>query len=193
MKKVLAFVLAVVLALSLFGCDIDNTQSQTSDEQQSLIDKYNECLSIYTFYGVEWESPEDIPPDKLIFFYYYNSFPLYLNENPTNERYLSVSADTVENYIKKYFDISTEHLRKSTQYNYNTIDNTYSFDTDPGFGNMSPIISKIEKDNDLIKLYCINLNQLEGYETLDRYYVITIKEIADDNYKFASGKYRPIY
>ena len=148
--------------------------------------KYAEAFGTSCKYGFEWDSAEDLPSDNLVGFYYHHAFPLYFDEHPTEERYLSVPAEVVESFIKKYFDVSEEHLRKSTKYNYNPDSNTYSFDIDMGFGGAGGRVSHFFERGEFVDVYC----RSSADEITDKgYYVLTLKETADGRgFKYVSAR-----
>lgn len=124
MKKILAVVLALILALSLFGCEQNST---TSSEDSAIISPDEITADTIAFLGVlnnvTWESGDDVDTYMYYAFYrdYINSVTtpeerdrLYIR--PEYENGFSYSEKEFEEYIQKYFDVSTEHLRDSDCY-----------------------------------------------------------------------------
>ncbi len=119
MKKVLAFVLALVLALSLFGCDIDNTQSQTpsSSDTQSVDNSSN------TESDEIKEVREIIEPlhEKAFAFYVLtkHSAPAFDRNNFPNiwingREYIEFDLDkisTVDEYYKRLKDLGVKNWK----------------------------------------------------------------------------------
>lgn len=124
MKKILAVVLALILIFSLIGCEKDST---TSSENSAVISPDEITADTISFLGVlnniTWESGNDIDTYMYYAFYrdYINSVTtpekrvrLYIR--PEYENGFSYPEKEFEEYIQKYFDVSTEHLRESDCY-----------------------------------------------------------------------------
>ena len=63
-----------------------------------------------------WESPEEVDPEYLV--YYYHSYQFNLTGQGMNddELYLEYPAAELEAAVQQYFDVSAEHLRTAKRY-----------------------------------------------------------------------------
>lgn len=123
MKKVLAVVLALVLALSLFGCETNSTASS----EDSLVLSHDEITTeTISFLGVlnnvTWESGEDI--DTLLYLLWYRDFKNISMDLDQMQNFV-FNADDFEECVQKYFDVGAQHLRKCEYYD--SKENVYTF------------------------------------------------------------------
>lgn len=123
-------------------------QSLELDEYELLNQKYLfPILSTNLLTLKNWESPDEINPDIFyIFFLAFNYGNEYEMLGTGNDEYHP--ADLVENYVKQYFDVSSDHMRKATHYNPEK--NGYS---NGGLGGISSIrVTDASLDSDILTL-----------------------------------------
>ena len=178
MKSLFKTFVLIALAVVLVGCNTTDASSEKSQIYDSLtkqkaeevetdpktftneqLEYYKTILSpfdmafgIASVPGLDFKSPEQIPADRLVNFYYVNGFEGYLNEHSTTEERISVPAEEVESFVQNYFDVTEKYLRTSERFPYNEQTNTYLFKTEMGFGGLQgyEILNVLEEDGLLI-------------------------------------------
>ncbi len=108
----------------------ENLQSTEKVINENEITECFENLD-YLLSSSQWNKPEEIKADNYIMWYSYHLKKLHKNDTNYIDKYkvkgkegLFFPADELEKEIKKFFDISSDYLRKSDLYNSNS--KTYS-------------------------------------------------------------------
>ncbi len=123
---------------------IDNSMAReiTSEKEKlSYYDKYFGPIDVPTsILGKSWDNPEKVDAQQIFIFFIANSGAngLLLNEKQVesyfdkNQKIYKFPASVYEPIVKKYFKVSTEHLRTAQAYNKST--ETYNAKSVTGFG-----------------------------------------------------------
>ena len=182
MKKICCLVLSIfVLITLLVGCQTNKNQVPTINTQNTemLKEKYITPIVKSGVYG-NWENAEDINPRYLFEFYQYSG-NLYDYDSKGNHATYYYNQEKVENFIMKYFDVTSDYLKESEQYEKDK--NAYSLLGING-GEIPTKITAAKQEDDILTI---------NYEILDingETYMIcesNIKLIDKDNYKYISS------
>lgn len=153
-------------------------QSVDLKDYEQLYETYLSNVFLSSITAASWSSAEEIKPDRLINFYVFDRVvEKYTGKDWTA---LRIPAKEVEDFIQSYFDVSSEHLRKSQYYHKDT--DSYSFDGVGGAASSKVINAQRERDE--LKL------DFEYYSSADDVTVIrkgtlTIK-LSNTGFKYVS-------
>lgn len=159
MKKIIILITAAFLMVLFSACfrqvENQNAASIASSEKDEtdLLSLGEQYLNPVFYAGItnnSWDSDSEINADKLVAFYVWagrhKSFDFAIPENLDTNEYNDafVPANIVESEVKRYFYVSSEHMRDSEYYNAET--NTYMIF---GLGgvNSCEIVNVISSDN----------------------------------------------
>lgn len=183
MKKIYCLVLSIFVITSvLVGCQTNKNQvpNINTNDTQMLKEKYitpivNSCVGCL----ISWEVAEDINHRNLFEFYQYSG-NLYDYDSKGNHATYYYNQEKVENFIMKYFDVTSDSLKESDQYDKDK--NAYCLSGISG-GEIPTKITGAKQQDDILTI---------NYEILDikgeASYIceINIKLIDKDNYKYIS-------
>lgn len=159
MKKIIILITAAFLMVLFSACfrqvENQNAASIASSEKDEtdLLSLGEQYLNPVFHAGItnnSWDSNSEINADKLVAFYVWagrhKSFDFAIPENlDVNEnKDAFVPANIVESEVKRYFYVSSEHMRDSEYYNAET--NTYMIFGIGGV-NSCEIVNVISSDN----------------------------------------------
>jgi len=185
-KKLLLLLLtALVMAACSFSPAV-NTQPAAPEIDISNLATLSEnyILPVIFLRGAtqeSWSNAEELLPDNFITMYGYSAvwsanIPESEIENENEIPYYYEDANKLEDYVQHYFDVSTEHLRKATEYSPER--NAYRFNMS-GVGFVyDPQVLRAEYDNATGELL---LHIDSGYEETRSGEAATLTIKIDDN------------
>lgn len=177
-KKILCCIVCLVTVI-FAGCNSTDTKNYKDFE------KHVEPFS-YSIGQKSWNNPEEIEPDALVEYYFYLGLTdavTFSSDYPKDKEFNNplIPADVLEKGVKKHFDVSSEHIRKS-QY-YDAENNAY---WTGGIGTTVDIYSvDTERKGDLqIIDFKAKIESSDYNASWDGNIVVQLTE--DNNYKFIS-------
>lgn len=188
MKKfiLVGLILLTVSMVALSACDEVNTLKMNEDFA-SLKEKYlnNVVLSHITLNT--WNSPFEVTPDAYVIFYSNlsmqksGSITMAKQDELTDEDgLLLISAESLEEVVQEYFDVSTEHLRNSSYYR--TDSSTYEL---WGMGGATDCeIINVEHINDLLVISFETFQDSVQINTC----VLTVQLSDENSFRYLSCK-----
>ncbi len=158
-----------------------------SPKEEELTDQYYEkylaSAAQTGVLSVTWENAEEIPADSLINFFLLEA--LYKKYPDGWFDILELPAKQVEKDIQSYFDVSSEHIRES--YNYNAETNTFSFGY--GIGATSYIVVTDAKQDE--NLLTLSYDFRDPIDQLFAHGSIIIKFV-DKDFEYISCEYQKL-
>ncbi len=121
-------------------------QSVDLKDYDQLYEIYFKNVFLSSITATSWSGAEEVEPDKLVYFYIFNT----VAEKYAGEDWMAlrIPAKEVEGFIQSYFNVSSEHLRKSQYYHKDT--DSYSFDGVGGAA--SSKVVNAQREGDELKL-----------------------------------------
>ena len=183
MKKIFSLIMVFALFLSLVGCK-EYSKNQvpiidTSDTEM-LKEKYITPIVKSNVGSLgSWENANDANPYWLLKFYQYSG-NLYDYDSKGKHRTYYYNQEKVENFIMKYFDVTSDPLKESDQYDKDK--NAYCLSGING----GEVPTKITGANQQEDILTINYEILDIKGEVSYICEINIKLIDKDNYKYMS-------
>lgn len=113
----------------------------------ALTEKYLEPLYAEEIIATSWFFPNELNPDGFIKFYLQKA----IKKTSIKEQDYSIPQLECENFIQQYFDVDTEHLRRSTFYNKTA--KAYNMPAPPEGAYSVKVIDAVMKDDILMLQY----------------------------------------
>ncbi len=199
MKRLIGILAVVCMAVVFVSCGAaaDNkpgtgnpSPAQVSDiisQQAELTDRYYETylstLSLSSIVSASWDNAGQITADRLTSFYLINT--LYKEHPDGWPDMLEVPAQEVEQSIQSYFEVSSAHIRQSSNYREET--NSYSFGY--GIGSSSYlVVTGAEQQDDLLILSYDFRDPADKLFAQGSVNII----ITEEGYQYSSCKYQRV-
>lgn len=125
-----------------------------------------------------WSNASDIMPDRLLGFF--KQHQLMLPEDERAMQSLIVPAQTVEDFVMAYFDVTADYLRSCEYYNKEL--NVYVFPE--GISGAPVDVVDAKKEGDRLTLY-YQIGSYAGFDMISRYGNVVL-QMDGDNYKYLS-------